>query len=162
MKKVTRITALFVLALFALTNCTQQVAVDVSDEIKAKNEQLVNSFMDGDLEALTEMYTNDAAFLPPNSDAVVGKEAIKETWKGMLNMGLSKVILNTIEAKSYGLIAVEEGRYEMYIEDQMVDYGKYIVIWEKVGEDWKLAKDIINTSVPPPPPPAPEAEIETD
>ena len=57
---------------------------------------------------------------------------------------------------------MEEGRYEMYIEDQMVDYGKYIVIWEKVGEDWKLAKDIINTSVPPPPPPAPEAEIETD
>ena len=91
--------ALFVLALFTLTNCTQQVAVDVSDEIKAKNEQLVNSFMDGDLEAITAMYTNDAVFLPPNSDAVVGIEAIKETWNGMLNMGLSKVILNTIEAK---------------------------------------------------------------
>lgn len=160
MKKITRISVLIVLTLLTLSSCTQQKAVDVSDEIKARNEQLVKATLNKDFEAVGEIYTENAVLMGANSDVVVGRENAVNLYKGMMSMGITDAKIETVEAKSYGLIAVEEGRYEMYIGDQKVDYGKYIVIWEKVDGVWKIAKDIMNTSVPPPPP-APEAETET-
>jgi len=162
MKKISQLSILFVLALFTLTNCTQQVAVDVKDEIQARNDQLIEAVFSADYEAIGDIYMENAVFLPQNSDVLAGKDAAVELYKSFPAMGITDVKLEAIEAKAYGSIAVEEGRYEMYVGDQKVDYGKYIVIWEKVEGEWKISKDIINSSVPPPPPPAPESETETD
>lgn len=147
MKKITQFAGLIGIILLTLSSCTQQV-MDVSNEIKAINEKLVTAFNNGDYESIADLYTANAKFFPQNAEVIEGKDAVKTTWEGMLNMGISQFNLETIEAKAYGMIAVEEGRYEMYIGDQLVDHGKYIVIWEKVNGKWKIAKDIPNSSVP--------------
>lgn len=156
MKKITQFAGLIGIILLTLSSCTQQV-MDVTDEIKAANEKLTTAFSNGDYESLANLYTADAKIFPQNAEIVQGKEALQESWKGMLNMGISQFNVETIEAKSYGKTAVEEGRYEVYVGDQLVDHGKYIVIWEKVDGEWKIALDIPNSSVPVPAP-SPENE----
>ncbi|GAF78655.1 unnamed protein product, partial [marine sediment metagenome] len=53
--------------------------------------------------------------------------------------------------ESYGNFAIEEGRYTLYAEgDQIADQGKYIVTWKKEDGQWKLHRDIWNTSNPAP------------
>ena len=56
------------------------------------------------------------------------------------------------------MTAIEEGKYTLYAENEMViDKGKYIVIWEQVEGKWLLDRDIWNTSNPvPTPDPDPE------
>ena len=159
MRKFKQIAGLIVIALLILSGCTPQVK-DVSDEIKARNEQLVKATLNNDFEAVGKIYAENAVLMGANSDVVVGRENAVNLYKGMMSMGITDAKIETVEAKSYGNIAVEEGRYEMYVGDQKVDYGKYIVIWEKVDGVWEIAKDIMNTSVPLPPAPAPEAESE--
>ena len=48
--------------------------------------------------------------------------------------------------------ASEVGRYELDIQPGtgpvVHDRGKYIVIWRKVGGQWKLYRDIFNTNMP--------------
>ncbi len=45
---------------------------------------------------------------------------------------------------------MEQGRYELADADgNVADHGKYIVIWKRDGDDWKLHRDIWNTSTPP-------------
>lgn len=150
MKKITQFAGLIGIIFLTLSSCTQQV-MDVSNEIKALNEKLVTAFNNGDYESIADLYSTNAKFFPQNAEVIEGKDAVKTTWEGMINMGISQFNLETIEAKSYGLIAVEEGRYDIYVGDQLIDHGKYIVIWEKVNGEWKITKDIPNSSVPIPP-----------
>jgi len=149
MKKGTFLQIFAVMAVFFLiTGCTTQ-PVDVSDEISKANKALMDSFISGDIDALTLAYTENAKLFPANSDVIEGRENIKAYWSGATGMGITKVDLQTISAEGMGNTAIEEGRYSLYIDgDIMVDQGKYIVIWEKVDGNWLLAKDIMNTSMP--------------
>jgi len=52
----------------------------------------------------------------------------------------------------------EVGKYTLFGEgDQVLDNGKYIVIWKKDGEQWKLHRDIFNSNMP-----LPEVEHDDD
>lgn len=139
-------TFLFIIA--ALCSCAP-IPVDVSDQISEANNRFLVAFNSGDAELLAENYTEDGKLLPPNSDEVTGREAIMEFWQGAMDMGINKAELVTIEARGYGNTAIEEGRYTLYGEgDVEIDQGKYVVIWQKMEGQWKLQKDIWNTSNP--------------
>jgi hypothetical protein len=61
------------------------------------------------------------------------------------------VSLNTMEVEALGNTAIEVGTYTAAGADgKMADKGKYIVIWKRVGNDWKIHRDIFNTSMPAP------------
>jgi ketosteroid isomerase-like protein len=124
---------------FLVNSCIQQ-PMDVSSEIK-------------DAKAVAANYTTGAKLFPSNSDVIEGDEAIEAFWKGAMDMGVKKVQLETVAAEGYGNTAIEEGRYRLYAgEDQVVDQGKYIVNWQKQDGQWKLRRDIWNTSNPAPHP----------
>ncbi len=130
--------------------CNQKPA-DVKREITDANKEFMEAFNNGDANALSMRYTSNAKLYPSNSDVIEGQEAIKGFWNAVMNMGIEKARLETVTAESYGNFAIEEGRYELYAEgDQMADQGKYIVTWEKVDGQWKLDRDIWNTSNPAP------------
>ena len=71
-------------------------------------------------------------------------------WQAVMDMGLKTATLETLELEEYGDIAVEQGRYQLAdAEGNVADHGKYMVIWKRDGGDWKLHRDIWNTSTPP-------------
>jgi ketosteroid isomerase-like protein len=77
---------------------------------------------------------------------VKGREAIGAMWKGMAaQVGNPKV--TTLDVKRLGPSAVREiGTFSLRTKEATPKEvtGKYVVVWEKVGKDWKLAADIWN------------------
>jgi hypothetical protein len=58
--------------------------------------------------------------------------------------------LTATEVQQHGAtVAHEVGTYAMLGADgKELDRGKYIVIWKKEGNAWKIHRDIWNTSMP--------------
>jgi ketosteroid isomerase-like protein len=124
----------------------------VTNEIKQANESFLAAFNSGDTKALATNYTENAKLYPANSEVLEGTQAIEGFWGAVMKMGIKKAQMETVTAQQIGNIAIEEGRYKLFVEgDIMVDQGKYLVTWEKVNGQWKIARDIWNTNNPAPP-----------
>ena len=124
-------------------------SVGVHNEIAVADDNFMAIFGDGDATALAELYTEDAQLLPPNSDFVIGKEAIRAFWQSIMDMGIKAVKLEIIEVAGHGDTAIEMSRFTL--EDklgQALDKGKYIVVWKREGGQWKLHRDIFNSNMP--------------
>lgn len=120
----------------------------IQEAIEAQNEKFMEAVSNADAAALAELYTENGQIMPPNIEIVTGKEAIKQAFQGIFDMGIKKATLKTIEVDGMREMVFEVGNYAMFMEgDQLVDKGKYIVIWKNVQDVWKLHRDIWNSSM---------------
>ena len=132
-----------VIALFAslITPASAQKA-----SIEAVNAKWMELFNKGDFNRIASLYTEDATALPPGSGMVKGRAAIASMWKGMAQQVTNPKVV-TLEVKLLGSTGAREiGTFSLQTKaptPQEVS-GKYVVIWEKVGREWKLATDIWN------------------
>ena len=151
MKKLTKL-GILGLCLFCLFITSYgQEATDVSKEIQAVNTSFMEALKSGDADAIVNFYTEDAKVFPPNFETIEGKENIKGMWQAMSESGMPILAFKTVKAEAIGNMAIEEGKYEVSIPDgQVVDKGKYLVVWKKVDGKWLLHLDIFNTSMPAP------------
>lgn len=158
MKKIFLVVSAILLAIFCINSCDPG-PVDVKAEIDSANAIFMEAVNNGDLDALKEVYLPDAIVYPPNSDAIKGVENILPIMMNVSQSGV-RMVFESVSAIAYGAIAIDEGTYKVLgPEDFVYEYGKYIVIWEKSGDEWKVSKDIWNSSMPlPEPAPAEEAE----
>lgn len=125
-------------------------AEDVRGAIEAGNKRFQDGAAKGDGAALAALYTSDARLLPAHSDFVDGTAAIQKFWQGVLDSGIKAATLKTLEVEGHGTLAHEVGQYELRDQaGKTLDQGKYVVIWKKVGAQWKLHRDIWTTSMPP-------------
>jgi uncharacterized protein (TIGR02246 family) len=150
-KKLIKLTLPVLMMLMLIISCksTQEGNQTVYNAISDANEKFMTAFNQGDAVALAALYTEDGKILPPNGDFVVGKEAIQSFWQSLVDMGIKKAKLEVIEVEGLGNTAIEVSKYTMYgAEGQPLDNGKYIVIWKKVDGQWKLHRDIFNSSLP--------------
>jgi ketosteroid isomerase-like protein len=123
---------------------------DIRSEIEAANRQLEAAVAQSDSAAAAAMYTTNAQLLPAQSDFVSGQEAIGQFWGAVFESGLKGASLVTMEVEDHGDTAYEVGKFEFLSGDAAVlDQGKYVVIWKKDGDAWKLHRDIWTTSVVP-------------
>lgn len=151
MKKTTKVlSGIALISLFCLLfgNCTKGPA-DVSVEIKKANEVFMAAVSARDTSAFRGLYTSDAKLFPANSDVVEGPQAIVGFWSVVMSMGIQKVEFETVTAQRTGDIAIEEGKYKLYVaDDHIADQGKYLVTWKNEDGKWKVQRDIWNISTP--------------
>ena len=115
-------------------------------EIDAVNAKFTEFFNKGDFAGVASLYTEDATALPPGSGMVKGNAAIGEMWKKMAEQ-VSDPKLTILDVKPLGPSAMREiGTFSLKTKGPSPQEvtGKYVVVWEKVGSDWKLATDIWN------------------
>jgi len=121
-------------------------AVAQKAKIEAVNAKWVELFGKGDFEGIAQLYTVDATAFPPGSAMVKGRAAIGAMWKGLAeHVGNAK--LTTLDVKRLSPHAAREiGTFRLMTKDPTPKEisGKYLVVWEKVRGDWKLAADIWN------------------
>ncbi|WP_244547189.1 DUF4440 domain-containing protein [Bradyrhizobium sp. Gha] len=115
-------------------------------EIDANNAKWLELFNKGDFSGIASLYSADAIALPPGSSMVQGRTAIEAMWKSMAEQ-VTDPKLTTLDVKPLGSSAAREiGTFILKTKGASPQEvtGKYVVVWEKVGEDWKLTTDIWN------------------
>ena len=82
---------------------------------------------------------------------MTGKQALQAVYQASMDMGIKAIKLETVEAEGYDDTAYEVGRATLEGEEgQVLDQCKYIIIWKQEAGQWKLHRDIFNTSMPAP------------
>jgi uncharacterized protein (TIGR02246 family) len=124
-------------------------STEVRDAIAAANEEFGAAVSRGDAAGVAALYTQDGQLLPPNSDFVTGKQAIQTVFQGLMDMGIKGATLESVEVEAHGDTAIEVGTYTLQGDGgQVLDRGKYIVIWKREEGQWRLHRDIFNSSQP--------------
>ncbi len=130
-----------------------KIKVGPSDHEKEKiilmARKFSESYINEDYETLVNIYTSDAKIFPNNTKIIEGTEAIKKRWQ--LAEGY-KVLHHQIipnEIKFIGDYAYDYGYYEGKTQNPNKSIsewkGKYVVLWKKIEEDWKMYLDIWNS-----------------
>jgi uncharacterized protein (TIGR02246 family) len=115
-------------------------------EIEAVNAKWMDFFDKGDFGGVASLYTDDATAFPPGSGVVRGGAGIEAMWKGMAEK-VSDPKVTTLDVKALGPSAAREiGTFSLKTKGSTPQEvtGKYVVVWEKVGSDWRLAADVWN------------------
>jgi uncharacterized protein (TIGR02246 family) len=121
-------------------------AVAQKAKIEAVNAKWTELFNKGDFEGVAQLYTVDAIAFPPGSAMVRGRAAIGRMWKGMAEQ-VSTPKVTTLEVKRLSpSVAREIGTFSLTTKGPSPKEvsGKYLVVWERVQGEWKLAADIWN------------------
>jgi uncharacterized protein (TIGR02246 family) len=103
--------------------------------------------------AIAALYTDDGAVMPPNGPIGKGHTAIQQTWASMMQTpGFDLTFApEQIIVSSSGDIALDRGTYKLAFAANgtaKTDTGKYVVVWRKIGSEWKAAADIFNSDLP--------------
>jgi ketosteroid isomerase-like protein len=116
--------------------------------IDSINTKFTGQFRVGDSVALASHYWPDAEILLSNSEAIKGND-ILPAWGSMTRMGIKDFTFSTTDIKGDSEFLIETGNYEMKDEKKtLIDKGKYVVVWQQRNGEWKLYRDIGNTSLP--------------
>ncbi len=116
--------------------------------VEADNAKFIEELKKGDSAALAEHYHSEGQVLMANSEPVMRKD-ISSAWGSIIRMGVKDFKLTTHDVVGNEDLLVETGSYEMYGDKNVViDKGKYVVAWKKENGNWKLYRDIANTSMP--------------
>jgi uncharacterized protein (TIGR02246 family) len=126
-------------------------AVADGDESRARAaiEAAVNRYVtasnEGDAEALTGLYADDAVLLPPDHEPIQGRAAIADYWRQGTDPGLE---VSTLRIEVDGDIGYLIGRYNLpATAEEPADSGKYVLCLRRQADGaWKLTADIWNSS----------------
>lgn len=121
--------------------------VDIRTDIRTADDAFEQQFNQGNAAGVADLYTSEAVLMPPGGDFVTGKTAIRDFWQGAMNMGIKEAKLTIEEVELQGDTAIEVGRYQLKgAGDAVLDEGKFLVVWKQEESQWKLHRDIWNSS----------------
>lgn len=106
-----------------------------------------------DAASIAALYAEDGAVMPPNGPIGKGRAAIQQTWASMMQTpGFDLTFVpEQIVVSSSGDMALDRGTYRLAVAPDgtaQTDTGKYVVVWRKIGGEWKAAADIFNSDLP--------------
>lgn len=121
--------------------------------IRAQVDRWHQLMKDKDAAGIAALYTEDGAVMPPNAPIAKGAAAIQPVWASLLQIpGFElKIVPEQITVAGAGDMALDRGTYELTVAPDgaaKTDTGKYVVVWRKVGDEWKAAADIFNSDLP--------------
>lgn len=123
-------------------------STEIRTEIERANKKFMDAFSRGDAEGLAAFYTKDGMVLPPNSDFIEGHQQIREFWQAVMNMGIKSATLQIREVEQHENTAYEMSTATLADENgKTLDQVKYMVIWKMEDGEWKLHRDIFNSSL---------------
>jgi len=119
-------------------------ADDVRAAVEAGNRAFTAAFLRGDSQAVARLYTEDAEVIAPGAPVARGRTAIAAAWQKAIDSGVKDVALTTQDVDSAGDLAAETGKVRLVARDGTATEARYVVVWKRIGGEWKLHRDIWN------------------
>lgn len=118
------------------------------ETIKANISAFSKAYMDGNIDALVKMYTDNGKIFPNNRKILSGHTELKSYWS--LPEGVKilhhkvtpdKIFIENDTAYDYGYY---KGKTLTKDNKEISWQGKYIIVWKKINDEWKIYLDIWN------------------
>ncbi|SKC85484.1 YybH family protein [Ohtaekwangia koreensis] len=126
------------------TSTEQSNLEEARKAIEASNEVYFTSFAKGDSSIFIDRYAKDCCILAPNAPALCGESAPLHFFKiahDEIGLRNGKFIITQIYGDSKEFVT-EEGVWQSFDKNNvMFDQGKYLVLWKKTPEGWKMFRD---------------------
>lgn len=105
-------------------------------------------------EGIALLFADEGIVMAPGQPSVSGREAVREFWRSTVKLPGMRLTLepDRIDLSQSGDIAIDRGtyRFQGQVNGKALDEsGKYVVIWRKIGKDWKVVTDIWNSNQSP-------------
>jgi ketosteroid isomerase-like protein len=118
--------------------------MSLKDTIQAINNRYAAVLNQIGAPGARDFFADDADLLPPGPDNVKGADAIQAFW-AVATEHFQDVRLTTVDVAPLGADAAREiGTYwgaPRAAGGEPIS-GKYVFIWRKIGDDWKIWTDI--------------------
>ena len=122
--------------------------MNIHTAIRAVVDNFESTFGRGDASGIANFYTDHPMLLPTGSDIIQDKQSIEVFWQGVMDMGIKNARLDILEVEQHGDTVNDIGKYTLSSADgQVMDTGKYVVIWKNEDGTWKMHRDIFNSSL---------------
>ena len=123
--------------------------------IQEAARQFSAAYMRGDADAITALYTRDAVIFPERSDAISGHNALRRYWTRKPGQKMTRHVLIPTRIEVDGQHAYDHGTYEIAGEREGKAWGpvrgKYLVVWRREPDGWKMQLDMWNSGPEPKP-----------
>ena len=114
-------------------------------EIENKLMGLANSAEWNDM---SNLYTSDGSIYPPGAPPIKGRNAIATFWRAVSKRGMHSLQLHLVELEISGDLLIANGKYIMRNQQiEILDIGKFMAIYRKEKEGWRLQTDMFNSSL---------------
>jgi len=150
MKTISALFSILLLAGCATQDQEVHLTADFADFAKGAALSWNDAWAAGDASVIGNQYAEDALVLPPNGDPIEGRQAIQDYWAAAI-VAAPNSSITSVESGSNGDLAFERGTYVVEgANGEHYDHGKYLVVWKLVNDNWKIYRDMWNTSMPAP------------
>jgi uncharacterized protein (TIGR02246 family) len=122
------------------------VAAQSKSDVQKLDDELAVALNKADAGVVAIFYAEDAILLPPGGPTIQGRGKIQKFWKDTLkSIGNVRLVADNVEALGTRT-AQEIGHFsaEMRGKEFQKQTGKYVILWRKVGNDWRIGTDIWN------------------
>ncbi|MFK8102818.1 MAG: DUF4440 domain-containing protein [Saprospiraceae bacterium] len=105
-------------------------------------------YVNGEAAKLANCYTTEGKIIPDRNEIVESVAAIQKRWTLPIGIKALAHKITPAEIRIVEEYAYDYGYYE--VKNQASDgtvsawKGKYVIVWRKVGEDWKICSDTWN------------------
>ncbi|WP_445381495.1 YybH family protein [Robiginitalea sp. IMCC43444] len=117
-------------------------------DIQQSASSFSQAYMEGDLDQMMELYTEDAVIFPPGATIISGKEAIRNRWK--LPEGI-RILKHQSDSQHLTIIGNTAYDYGYYSGKTLLKNGKesnwkgkYVIVWKPERGKWRMYLDIWN------------------
>jgi ketosteroid isomerase-like protein len=129
-----------------LAGCATREATLPNDVTTA----LASAFTRGDVDACTNLYSDDAEIISNEGPTVRGKDAIAEFFRDQV---ARDILFATDPAVSVvdGTLAIDQGTYRVRNVNRGVDveYGSYLNVWRLENGQWRVFRSMYNVTMGP-------------
>ena len=137
--------------LLAITACGQNSPATDTAALEARSDAWESALNAKDVDALVNLYTEDARLLPPDGLMTSGQDGVRAAFGGMIDAGIGGETTR-VETTVRGDIGFIVGTFSLTSGDDVVGTGKYIETWRRGADgQWLIANDIFNNDPSPKP-----------
>jgi uncharacterized protein (TIGR02246 family) len=117
--------------------------------IQALSRRFSEAYVRGDAETMAGLYTPDAVIFPGSSEMIRGAEGIRRYWTLPAGQRVTRHVATPTEILIDGDHAYDYGVYEVAGERGGEAWGptrgKYVIVWRRTAQGWRMHLDIWNS-----------------